>query len=108
MRSFGRARQHEDGAEALVGGSADIGFHRIADHGGFVGGQAHALASGSHHERVGLTEVVCLFSGGRFEQRDDGIAAGEGALVGGPQASALVEMSPAPKAMQRRITLHIS
>ena len=80
---FRGSGENENGAETQVGGTADIGFHGVADHGDLVGCQAHSLASSPHHEWIRFANVVGLFPGGGFEQGDDGPAAWTGPLVGG-------------------------
>jgi hypothetical protein len=58
----------------------DVGIHRIAHH-NFVGGEANALASEAHHERIGLTDVVARLPVADSSMARDGAAAGLGTIV---------------------------
>ncbi len=78
----GDAREHQHRVKSGFDAGDDVRVHAVADDRGVFGVDAEELEPGPHHERIGLSDIVGLLSGGKLNRCEQRAAGGRDAEFG--------------------------
>ena len=66
--SCGYTGKYKNCVKACLNTGDHIGIHTVTDHNRFIGMYSENAKSGTHHQRIGFADVVCLFACSSFDR----------------------------------------